>query len=111
MKTTKRTAGVKSVILITLAVCFLLTSLTACSGSKLSGTYKSGGLLSQSFTFSGSNNVSMSAFGLSINGTYKISGGTMTITYSLLGVSTSWDCTYKKSGNTITINGTAFTKQ
>jgi len=108
MKT--KTTGAKRVVLITLAVLLLLASLTACSGGKLSGTYKSGGILSQSFTFKG-NDVTMSAFGLNVDGTYSIKGDTMTITYSMLGVSMSWDCSFKKSGNNITINGTNFVRQ
>ena len=84
--------------------------LAACSGSGLSGTYKSQGLIAQTFTFS-SNNVTMSAFGVNASGTYKISGGNITITYSIFGISSDWTQSYSKNGKIITIGGTEFVKQ
>jgi hypothetical protein len=111
MTTTRKTSSIKKVLLITVALCLVLTTLVGCSGGGLSGTYKSQGLISQSFTFSGSDKVTMSAFGINANGTYKISGNTMTITYSLFGFESSWDCKYEKKGSSIYIDGTEFIKQ
>lgn len=96
----------------------LVTMLTACGGSlskPKNGTYKSDeGFLSQTWTFSGSNEITLSAGGglVSSKGTYTISGNKMTITSSLLGVEAT-------SGYTITeitsksffIDGTKFVKQ
>ena len=42
----------KSISLLVI-LCIAATMLTACGGSKLDGTYRSQGLISQSFTFDG----------------------------------------------------------
>ena len=51
-------------IAVCLIVLCMIISLAAC-GSKLSGTYASTGLISQTFSFDG-NNVTMSAFGINV---------------------------------------------
>ncbi|MBO4562717.1 MAG: hypothetical protein J5772_03810 [Clostridia bacterium] len=97
------------------AICLIMAVLTAaafagCSGGKLNGTYKSSGLIAQTFTFSG-DNVTMSAFGVNANGTYKIKGDTIYITYTLLGQEYTWSQPFSKSGKMIVIGGTVFEKQ
>lgn len=93
-----------------LMITVLIVSLAACSVGGLSGTYKSTGLISQSFTFDG-NNITMSAFGINANGTYKLSDGNIIITYSLLGQEYTWSQSFSKLGDTLLIGGTEFKKQ
>ena len=118
MKTTKRTTGAKRVILITLAVCLLLAVLTSCGGNlskPKNGTYKSDeGLLSQTWTFSGTNDITLSTGGglISSKGTYKINGNKLTITSSLFGVeSTSGYTITEITSKSFFIDGTKFIKQ
>lgn len=99
----------KVVCLFLIAVLFSLL-LTACSGTKLSGTYRSEGLIAQTFTFK-DDNVTMSAFGINANGTYKIDGEKIVITYTLFGQSYDWEQSFSRSSDTITIGGTNFIKQ
>lgn len=99
----------KSKIVVGLIVLCLIFSLTAC-GNKLSGTYASTGLISQTFTFDG-NNVTMFAFGINASGTYKIDGDSIIITYNLFGSEQSMTQSFKKDGSTIYIGGTAFNKK
>lgn len=96
-------------IAVGLIVLCMVFSLTAC-GSKLSGTYVSTGLITQTFTFDG-NNVTMSAFGINASGTYKIDGDSIIITYNFLGSEQSMTQSFKKDGSTIYIGGTAFNKK
>ena len=100
----------KSIYTITAVVLCLCIVLAACSGSKLSGTYKSKGLIAQSFTFDG-DKITMSAFGINASGTYKIKDGKMTITYSIFGIDTSWSCDFEQKGKSIYIDGTEFVKE
>ena len=103
--------GVRTrIIIIVLVLCVVFTILSGCSGGAPKGTYKSQGLISQTFTFS-DDKVTMSAFGINANGTYKINGSNITITYSLFGTSYDWTQPYEKSGNTIKIGGTEFVKE
>lgn len=83
--------------------------LTACGGSKLDGTYRSQGLISQSFTFDG-DQVTMSAFGINASGTYRIEGNQIIITYTLFGQEYTWEQSFSQSGNVINIGGTEFKK-
>ncbi len=102
----------KKVITIVLLFCLILTFLAACStNNKLSGTYKSKGIIAQTFTFSGDNNVTMSAFGINASGTYKLDEDAMSITYNLLGMEYTWNCKFEKSGSSIFIEGTEFVKE
>lgn len=99
----------KRLLAILLAVILCVTMLTACGGSKLSGTYHSQGLISQSFTFDG-DQVTMSAFGINASGTYRIDGDQIIITYNLLGQEYTWEQSFSQSGNVINIGGTEFEK-
>jgi len=111
MTTTKKLIRVKKILLGALALCLLLSTLAACSGGGLSGTYRSQGLISQTFTFSGGNRITMSAFGINASGTYKINGNRMIVTYSIFGMDTSWSCQFERRGRSIFIDGTEFIKQ
>ena len=94
-----------------LVIAFVMCMLTACA-TKLSGTYTNDdGLVKQSFTFKEDNKVEFSAFGLEIEGEYLIEDNTITITYSLLGVSYDWEKSFVKKGNSIFIDGTEFVKE
>ena len=89
----------------------LICSLSACS-VKLNGKYVSkDSLIEQSFTFSGENEVKMSAFNINIEGKYTIEDDEITITYGLLGLSYDWVNSFKKDGNSIFIGGTEFVKE
>lgn len=96
-------------IVVVLVVLCMAFSLTAC-GNKLSGTYTSEGVISQTFSFNG-DNVTMSAFGIDASGTYKIEGDSITITYNLFGSEQKMIQSFKKDGSTIYIGGTAFNKK
>lgn len=92
-------------------VCLLVCTLTACT-TTLKGTYTSDeGLIKQSFTFTDDNKVTMSAFGIDVEGEYLIEDGKITITYSLLGLSYDWVKSFEKKGNSIFIDGTEFIKE
>jgi len=95
----------------------MLTCLSACSiSSKPSnGTYKSDeGLLSQTWTFSGSNDVviSMGSGLVRTSGTYTIDGNTLSVSATLLDVpyTTSYTIT-EVTSNSFFIDGTKFIKQ
>jgi len=113
MKTLKfnRKANIISTLLILTAL------LSACGNLKApkNGTYKSDdGILSQTWTFSGKDEITISAGGglIATHGTYSINGEKLTVTTSLFGVES-------KSGYKITeiksksffIDGTKFEKQ
>ena len=85
--------------------------LTACS-SNLSGTYSNDeGLVKQSFTFKEENKVEVSAFGINVEGEYRIEDGTITITYNFLGLRYDWEKSFEKKGNSIFIDGSEFVKE
>ena len=75
---------------VLVAIILCVTMLTACGDSKLDGTYRSQGLISQSFTFD-EDQVTMSAFGMNASGTYRIKGDQIVITYNLLGQEFTWE--------------------
>lgn len=102
--------GFKGIIALTFAVIMFVLSLTACS-TKLSGTYKSDGIIPQSFTFEDDDKVTISAFGINAEGTYKIEDDKITITYKLFNLSYDWEKSFEKDGDTITIDGTEFVKE
>ncbi len=104
----KKNATVRTVSLC-LLMALLTVTLTSCS-EKLSGTYTSLDLVSQSFTFK-DDLVTISAFGINATGTYAIEGDEIAITYTLLGVETTWRQSFSKSGDSIYINGMRFIKQ
>ena len=111
MITTAKSTRIKKVFIVAIALCLILSTVSACSSGGLKGTYVSQGTIAQTFTFSGSNNVTMSAFGINANGTYEINGSRMSIKYSLFGFSQEWSCSFSQSGNSIYIEGTEFVKQ
>lgn len=94
---------------VLVAIILCVTMLTACGDSKLDGTYRSQGLISQSFTFD-EDQVTMSAFGMNASGTYQIDGDQIIITYNLLGQEYTWEQSFSQSGNAIKIGGTEFKK-
>ena len=99
----------RQLLSVLLAVILCATMLTACGGSKLDGTYRSQGLISQSFTFDG-DQVTMSAFGMNASGTYQIDGDQIIITYTLFGQEYTWEQSFSQAGNVINIGGTEFRK-
>lgn len=103
---TKRNIRLLSALL---AVILCVTMLAACGGTKLHGTYRSQGLISQSFTFDG-DRVTMSAFGMNASGTYRIEGNRIIITYTLFGQEYTWEQSFSGSGSSIYIGGTEFKK-
>ena len=109
---------VKRIISAALTVVFLGMLLAACGGSLSkpnNGTYKSNeGLLSQTWTFSGTNNITLSAGGglISTTGIYRIDGNKLTITASLLGVeSTTGYIITEITSKSFFIDGIKFMKQ
>ena len=100
----RRVAGLCALMLV------VVLAATACGSDKLSGTYLSTDVIAQSFTFHDSS-VTMSAFGINANGSYKIDGDEIVITYSLFGIENTWHQPFSKSGNSIYIGGTEFIKQ
>lgn len=101
---------VSKFIALFLTFCLMLGVLAGCS-TKLSGTYTSKGLISQSFTFEKDNQVTISAFGIEASGTYAIKDDKITITYGAFGLSYDWEKSFKKDGNSIYIDGTEFVKE
>jgi len=96
----------------------LMLSLAACGGNlskPKNGTYKSDeGILSQTWTFSGEDEITLSAGGgfISTSGTYTISDDKLTITSSLFGVETiSGYKITEITSKSFFIDGTKFIKQ
>jgi hypothetical protein len=84
---------------------------TACE-TTLKGTYTSReGIIEQSFTFKEDNKVEMSAFGIEVEGEYKIEDGEITITYDFFGLSYDWVKSFEKDGKSIFIDGEEFVKE
>ena len=100
----------KRMTVLALTIIMLMCCLTACS-TKLSGTYTSDGVIEQSFTFKDDNVVSISAFGISAEGTYRIEDNKIIITYKLLNLSYDFEKSFEKNGDIITIDGTDFIKE
>ena len=107
----------KKITALTFLLILAVTLLAAC-GSNLSkpnnGTYKSEGILSQSWTFSDSNNITMSTVGglISSSGTYTINGTNMTITSTMFGTETTTGYTITEiTSKSFFINGEKFIKQ
>lgn len=97
-------------VAVVVLVCMLLVSMAACA-PVLRGTYSTEGVLKQSVTFKDNNEISLSAFGIDINGTYRIENDKIIITYSILNISTDWEKSFKKDGDSIFIDGTEFIKE
>lgn len=102
--------GLKNVVAV-LLVFVMLCSLTACS-ALLRGTYTAkDSIIEQSFTFMEDNRVEMTAFGINVEGDYKIEDGKLTITYSVLGFSYDWVGDFEMKGSSIFIDGVEFVKE
>ena len=100
--------------LITASVMLLFAACGGDLSSPQNGTYKSDGLLSQTWTFSGSNDITLSTAGglVSTRGTYIIDGDKLSITSSLLGVEITSSYTITEiTKESFFIDGTKFTKQ
>lgn len=101
----------KSIVSLFFLVTLLICVLTACA-SELNGKYTNDdGLIKQSFTFKEGNKVSVSAFGIDVEGEYLIENGTITVTYRLLNFSYDWEKSFEKNGDSIFIDGTEFVKE
>jgi len=102
------------IFLVFITIIVLLTACGNLSKPK-NGTYKSDeGVLSQTGTFSGKDEITLSAGGgfISTTGTYSISDDKLTITSSLFGVETT--SSYKITeitSKSFFIDGTEFIKQ
>jgi len=105
----------KKTITIILTLALVLTLLAACGNGSLSspknGTYKAP---LQTWTFSGKDEITVSTLGgfISSDGTYSVSGTTLTMTTSLLGQSTT--TSYKITeitSKSFFIDGEKFVKQ
>ena len=97
-------------VCVAVLICIAVFVLSACA-TKLSGTYTSEGLIKQSFTFEEDNIVSVSAFGIDVEGTYTIEDDRIIITYGLLGLTYDFEKSFKKEGDSIFIDGTRFVKE
>lgn len=98
-------------VAVVLVICLMCCTLMACA-TKLSGTYTSkDGLIKQSFTFMEDDRVKVSAFGINVEGTYKIEDDEITITYSLLNLSYNMTKSFEKSGQSIFVDGVEFVKE
>lgn len=98
-------------IVALLLACAVLYTLFGCAAG-LNGTYKSkDGLIEQTVTFSDGNRISVSAFGVEIEGDYVIKDGKLVITYTVLGLRTEWEKKFEKKGYSIFIDGTEFIKE
>ena len=107
----KQKNAFKKIIAALLLVCLMVCTLTACT-TTLKGTYTSKeGLIEQSFTFEKDNKVKVSAFGINVEGEYRIKDGEITITYRLMDLSYDWSKSFKKEGQSIFIDGTEFVKE
>ncbi|MBQ1332127.1 MAG: lipase family protein [Lachnospiraceae bacterium] len=83
----------------------------AYSGDRVpSGQYYSTDGFNQVFTFHDDGTITMSAFGISADGTYTIGNGTITIRYNFLGDQV-WSPSFSMSGNSVWIAGTEFVRR
>jgi len=101
-------------IISTLAV--LILSMTSCGGGGgLSGTYSSTDEMfgiEVSYKFSGGNKVTMSTFGMSFDGTYKIEGNEITIKFTMFGETSEESYSFEQvSDKVIIIDGSEYTKK
>ncbi|MBR4344393.1 MAG: hypothetical protein IKP88_17110 [Lachnospiraceae bacterium] len=98
-------------ILSILMILVMILSLSACSGDRIDGTYISNDAAKQKFTFK-DNTVTMSAFGLNVDGTFELNDTQIVITYTIpiLGDQV-WRASFSKNGKNLIISGTEFIKQ
>ncbi|MCL2408136.1 MAG: hypothetical protein FWC96_00765 [Oscillospiraceae bacterium] len=105
----------KKLSILILAITMILV-IAGCGGNlsrPANGTYRSEGLIPQTWTFSGSNEITLSAGGIiSTRGTYTISGNRLTVTTSMFGVDTTTVYTITEiTRNSFFIDGTRFVRQ
>ena len=106
----KQKNRIRKLLATLLLLCIAVCAFTACT-TRLNGTYVSKeGLLKQTMTFDG-DRVSVSAFGIDVEGAYRIEKGEITITYSLLGLSYDWTKSFQRGNGSIIIDGTEFVKE
>ena len=107
--------NIKKCISLVALTLVLLTLLTACGNLKKpkNGTYTcGGGWSSQTITLSNKNDITISGGLVSLSGTYKISGSTLSITSTMFGVSTTIDYTITGiTSKEFYIDGEKYTKQ
>ena len=92
-------------IILVMAVAVL-----ASCGTKLSGTYKDDATGLTTLTFDG-DKVTAKAGVVSVEGTYKIDGDKITLTFGNDTLKLGGEQSFAKDGNTITIGGAKYTKQ
>ena len=98
-------------VLTGLLAVLMVFALVSCA-TKLNGTYTAtDGIIQQSFTFDKDGNVKMSAFGVNVEGEYKIENKKITISYGILGISYDFVKSFEKSGKSIYIDGVEFVKE
>ncbi len=101
----------KKFLITLISALFVVCIFSACE-TKLNGTYvNDNGIIKQTITFNRDNTIVVSAFGVDIEGEYKIENNKLTVTYSLLGVKTNWDWSFERKGKSIFIDGAEFVKQ
>ena len=110
------TKNLKITVVFALLLILIMTIFIACEenlSSPKNGTYKSDeGLISQTWTFSGNNNITLATGIISSKGTYRIEGETLYVTSSLLGIETTSSYTITEiTAKSFFIDGTKFTKQ
>ena len=107
----------KRYVACSLVLVMMVLMLTACGGNlnaPRNGTYVSEGLISQTWTFSGSNEIELSAVGglVSTRGTWSIEGNRITIVTTLLGVETVQTNTITEiTRNSFRVDGILFERQ
>ena len=104
----------KKLFVLILAVTIILAIAGCGSSGPANGTYRSEGLLGQTWTFIGRNEITMSAAGgfISTSGTYMISGTRISITTTVLGIETTVSHTITNiTRNSFYIDGARFVRQ
>jgi len=107
---------VKKVITFALVLAAAIVLFAGCSGSLTkpkNGTYKSAGILSQTWTFSGSNELTVSTAGglIGTSGTYTISGNKLTFKSTGILASTTGYTITEITSKSFFIDGEKFIKQ
>ena len=99
-------------VLVVAIIIVLVVTLGGGSGAKLSGTYVSVDDENMSVTFSGSNKITITSYGFSVTGTYKIQGDQISITINMFGVESPYESgSFRQSGRSIWIDGEEFVKR
>lgn len=104
----------KSSFVILFVVVVLLLAACGEMTQPRNGTYVSGGLIPQTWTFSGGNNITLSVGGglVATTGTFTIDGTRLTITTRLLGIESTSSYTITEiRRNSFRIDGTLFERQ